>query len=132
MTWKQGKHHGYPWIYRDARLSNGQKLRLGFSWDMDLGYPWVEVHMCAYRGLFWSRWAFRKQGQAVGPGGVEVWDHLREMFLEGEKELLLRFPSGAVTLAVYAASDRLFKIYRRLLEPHGYWQEEDQLIKYLR
>jgi len=114
-----------PGFYRTHRLSNGQRLRMGFRIERDEHATYVCVEMVVYRGLFRYNHAFEKEGVAVGPGGSEVFPLALQAMADAEQEALRRIPEGYVTMEVGAATLKLAKIYKRYLLPLGYFPVYD-------
>lgn len=110
----RGKYRG---IYRTKNYPGGMKARMEFEYDDD--DHTVDVALGCYRGLFNAKRVVKTEGQAVGPGGLEVYPFAIETLLAAEPELTRRYGSGIVVF-VGAATPRLFKIYASRLKAHGY------------
>lgn len=113
-----------------TRLSDGQILRLSFSvddWNED---KIIEPHLVVHKPFSMDRWS--KQGEATGPGGMEVWAVVIENFEAGvavtRKKLTKR--NEYVEIEVTAATDALFRIYRHFLMKRGYLQQPWQNVLY--
>lgn len=116
---------------KTVQLSNGQYFRFEIdvslwenyeddSWEV-LVQPSIIVH-----DERWSRSVHDKEGTATGPGGVEVLEIGLELLRQSE-QVALALSSAMRERVVYeveAATPRLFRIYRRYLEPRGYVYEE--------
>lgn len=104
-------------IYRTLPLSKGFRLRIDATWFERDGE--AEIAMMAYRGRFKDADAGDKEGQATGPGGLEVFGKAMNLLIEAETEVTRRYGSGT-RIVIVAATERLHKIYAARLSRLGY------------
>ena len=118
------------WYLRSTwRLSGGYKMQLDFSIHHYAFHSEVEPHLVVFRGLFPDR-AWLKEGNPTGPGGVEVWSLLREVWPIAEAELpgLKSRRNNPRYLTITGATDRLFRIYWRLLRDRPGYRLVDYVV----
>jgi len=122
-------------VYKDT-LSNGQKIELRFYFDAYV-YPLVtdivaSPSLLVYRGN--KRKAWKKEGKATGPGGVEAFSVAIEMMKRAQVDLayLFRKSKNPVYIEVTGATPELFKIYRARLKRIGFIDagDRDDLVQY--
>lgn len=119
------------YVYRSVPLSKGKVLRLEFTVFHDLGQSILEPHLLVHeKGRM--KWP-EKGGFATGPGGMEVWSVLAKIFEDGVNVARKRLAKhDTVYVEVTAATPKLFRIYARFLEPHGYINTGSMLYKRVR
>lgn len=110
-----GFKHGGFYTYRTHKqvLSNGQILVLQVH--RYRGDRHASVAMAACRRFTWDPW--KKQGTPTGPGGLEVWSRVAEVWDQVES---VAYSLGAREVLVWGANERLTRIYARSLRPKGY------------
>lgn len=122
-------------VYKDT-LSNGHKIEMRFSFDAYV-YPRVteivaSPSLLVYRGN--KRKAWKKEGKATGPGGVEAFSVAIEMMKRAQVDLayLFRKSKNPVYIEVTGATPELFKIYRARLKRIGFIDAgyRDDLVHY--
>lgn len=114
--WKIKKHWG-----KTVSLDSGWKVRMEFWLNpCDDGVTDVDISLIAYKGLFIHHWAWRKEGVAAGPGGLEVYPAALSLLAEAELVSLSKAKTRMVELYVYGASLPLYMIYRSVLRKRGY------------
>lgn len=106
-------HKGWA-LHSKTRLSKGYILRLDLTVHPYENYSEVLPHLSVHKkGRLRRR---EKEGTPTGPGGVEVWEALRELWPEVERNIYRITPAGKhATLVVTAATPKLFRIYEFFL-----------------
>lgn len=134
VTWGKDEqgwwfNHG-PYVFSRTKLSNGQILRLEFTvknWEeVSVIQPHLVVH-----NRFGQKRSWAKSGLPTGPGGMEVWSHLIDIWDSGVARAKKLATNQSVEVQVDAHTDALYRIYWRFLKPHGYRQIDDCLWKEL-
>ena len=103
-------------IYRTLLLEKNYKLRMDVTWFPAFGD--AEIAILAYKGRFEDIDLIEKEGQATGPGGVEVFGKALDLLTEAEQEIIRRYDDPRIV--IHAASEKLYRIYAARLIPRGY------------
>lgn len=137
--WKTGLHRSGLRIRRHwsktARLESGWKVRMEFWINHFSDCDDIDISLVAYRGLYIHGWTWRKEGLAVGPGGLSVYPVALRMLAEAESVALTKTKAKQVDLYVYGATLPLYMIYRQVLRKRGYHETLEtahELTPYLR
>lgn len=131
QKWKIRKHWG-----KTTRLDSGWKIRMEFWLNKcEDGITDVDLSLIAYKGLFIHHWAWRKEGIAAGPGGLEVYPVAMKLLREAESIALEKSQTHSTDIYIYGASLPLYMIYRSVLRKRGYYEtleNTDELTPELR
>lgn len=123
--WKREYH-------RTVKIEGGWKVRMDFwFWD----YPKINesdagVSLIAYQGLYLGKWTWRKEGSAIGPGGLRVASAALKLLKEVEQIAPQKAKHGNVWLDVSAASLGLYLLYRKVLSKRGYHESFEDPREY--
>lgn len=122
MTWKRTLFKKRQW-YQVVRIEDGWKVRMDFwvtpykeHFDAD-----VDVSLIAYRGWYGSHaWRWRKEGHAIGPGGLAVIPVALKLLDDVERVAPTKTEYKDVFMFVSGASLKLYLAYRGILKKRGY------------
>lgn len=124
-----------PWRrewHRTIAIGDGWKVRMDFwFWDYKhLSESDVKISLIAYRGLYLGKWTWRKQGRAVGPGGLAVAPVALTLLSEVEALAPSKAKLPRVWMEVSGASLSLYLLYRKILAKRGYRETAEEPGEY--
>lgn len=90
----------------------------------------VKVSLIAYRGPYLGKWTWRKQGHAIGPGGLAVVSAALKLLDEVERISPAKARHENVWMEISGASLTLYLLYRRVLAKRGYLESAEEHDEY--
>lgn len=120
--WRRSLRLGKREWHRTVRIENGWNVRMDFwFWDYKAhNESNVNVSLIAYRGPYLGKWTWRKEGHAIGPGGLAVASAALKLLGEVEQIAPSKAKHDRVWMVISGASLTLYLLYRRLLAKRGY------------
>lgn len=130
--WRRVAKFGNPAWYRVIELEDGWKVRMEFwLWNYKtVDESDVHIALIAYKGPYIRNWTCRKEGRAVGPGGLAVSSAALKLLDEVERVAPTKAKYDSVWMNVSAASLNLYLMYRRLLAKRGYTESFESREEY--
>lgn len=118
--------------YRTIPIGDGWKVRMEFwFWDYNtFKESDVKVSLITYRGLYLGRWTWRKEGKAIGPGGLAVAPAALKLLSEVEDIAPSKAKYESVWMEISGASLTLYLLYRKLLPRRGYHEAKEEHDEY--
>lgn len=131
MKWKRSLRRKREW-YQIIELEDGWKVRMDFwFWDYKGSRESdVKISLIAYRGLYLGKWTWRKEGHAIGPGGLAVASAALKMLDEVEQIAPSKAKYDSVWMEISGASLTLYLLYRRILSKRGYTEAAEESGEY--
>lgn len=125
--WRRNVHLWRREWHRTVPIEDGWKVRMDFwFWDYKQFHESdVKVSLIAYRGMYLGKWTWRKEGHAIGPGGLAVAPVALRLLEEVEALAPSKARHEKVWMEVSGASLTLYLLYRKILAKRGYFDSEE-------
>lgn len=132
MTWRRNLRFWKREWHRTVDIGDGWKVRMDFwFWDYRVhSESDVKVSLIAYRGPYLGKWTWRKEGHAIGPGGLAVVSAALKLLGEVEELAPSKAKYDSVWMEISGASLTLYLLYRRLLAKRGYTESAEEHGEY--
>lgn len=132
MTFRRNLRFWKREWHRTVHLEDGWKVRMDFwFWDYKrFGESNVKISLISYRGPYLGMWTWRKQGHAIGPGGLAVASAALKLLDEIEQVAPSKAKFPKVWMEVSGASLTLYLLYRKILSKRGYTETAEQHDEY--